>query len=334
MTSVIEPITGGDTDITSGDSNIDQVWNDTYFDTVTGFGSIESDNKQSSWPSQLRQRRLAKGLEWYVVVWFFVIHIGLLAAPFTFTWQALLLTLFLHWLTGGIGICLGYHRLLTHGSFQTVAPIRWGLAFLGGLSGEGSAVEWVANHRKHHAHSDDEGDPHSPHDGSWWSHVLWICWAMNAEEHKQRVERWAPDLARDRVLVWLDKMFLASNIFVGLSLSGVGYWMGGFPMAISFLVWGSFVRMAFVMHSTWFVNSASHMWGYRNYETSDKSRNNWWVALLTYGEGWHNNHHAYPRMAKHGHRWWEMDATFLMIRFLQAIGLAWNVVDYKQRHVK
>ena len=102
-------------------------------------------------------------------------------------------------------------------------------------------------------------------------------------------------------------------------------------MAWSFVVWGVFVRLVFVLHSTWLVNSASHMWGYRNYPTSDDSRNNWWVALLTYGEGWHNNHHAYPRMARHGHRWWEVDATFLTIRVLRALGLAWNVVDHQHR---
>ena len=99
----------------------------------------------------------------------------------------------------------------------------------------------------------------------------------------------------------------------------------------SFVVWGVFVRLVFVLHSTWFVNSASHMWGYRNYETTDDSRNNWWVALITYGEGWHNNHHAYPRMAPHGHKWWEIDVTFLTIRVMQAFGLAWDVVDYKRR---
>ncbi|MEZ6092226.1 MAG: acyl-CoA desaturase [Pirellulaceae bacterium] len=127
----------------------------------------------------------------------------------------------------------------------------------------------------------------------------------------------------------IDKLFLPLNFALGLALVNIGYAIGGTEIAISMVVWGMFLRLVFVLHSTWLVNSASHLWGYRNYETTDMSRNNWWVALVTYGEGWHNNHHAYPRMAKHGHKWWELDLTFLVIRTMRTIGLVWNVVDYR-----
>lgn len=279
-------------------------------------------------------RRLAAGVNWINTGWLVALYLGTLAAPWTFTWQGLVSVFLLHWITGGIGICLGYHRLLTHGSFQTYRPIRWLMAMVGGLAGEGSAIEWVANHRKHHALSDEDGDPHSPRDGAWWSHVLWIGYRMSAHEHKAHVKRWAPDLAKDRVMRLMGWLFLPSHFLLGVLLFGLGYWLNGTSMGWSLLVWGLCVRLVFVMHSTWFVNSVSHMWGYRNYETADDSRNSWWVALLTYGEGWHNNHHAYPRMANHGHKWWEYDVTFRTIRLMERLGLAWNVVDYKQKTVR
>jgi len=270
-------------------------------------------------------------INWPNVIWLTVVHFGCLTAPFFFSWEAVALTLVLHWFTGGIGICLGFHRHLTHTSFATYRPVRWLLAFIGGLAGEGAVTDWVANHRKHHAHSDEEGDPHSPHDGPWWSHVFWLSFWKGPKAHEEHIRHWVPDLVKDPVLRWIGYMFLPSHFVFGLLLMWAGYAYGGWFMATSFLVWGVFVRLVFVLHSTWFVNSASHMWGYKNYETTDDSRNNWWVALLTYGEGWHNNHHRYPRMAPHGHKWWELDVTFLTIRLMQLCGLAWDVVDYKTR---
>ena len=298
-------------------------------------GIVEAKKKNADQATRIhsdeRKRRVAAGVCWGIAGWLIFVHVGALAAPFTFTWQALVLTIALHWLTGGIGICLGYHRLLTHSSFCTYTPVRWILALLGGLAGEGSAIEWVANHRKHHAHSDSEGDPHTPLDGSWWSHVFWIAWTSPPTSHKKHIQRWAPDIANDRGMVYLNWLFIPLHFLSGGLLFAIGHWIGGMSLALSFLVWGMFLRLVFVMHSTWFVNSASHIWGYQNYATKDNSRNLWWVALLAYGEGWHNNHHAYPRMAKHGHRWWEIDTTFWVIRLMQRLGLAWNVVDYKQR---
>jgi stearoyl-CoA desaturase (delta-9 desaturase) len=280
------------------------------------------------------ERHLPTVPSWPNIIWLSIVHLGCLAAPFFFSWQGLVLALVLHWFTGGIGICLGFHRHLTHLSFTTYRPVRWLLAFIGGLAGEGSAIDWVANHRRHHAHSDQEGDPHSPHDGPWWSHAFWLAFWDGPKVHQERLRHWVPDLLKDPVLGWIGALFLPSHFAVAGLLTWAGYAYGGWPMAMSFLVWGVFMRLAFVLHSTWFVNSASHMWGYKNYETTDDSRNNWWVALITYGEGWHNNHHAYPRMAPHGHKWWEFDMTYATIRLMQLCGLAWNVVDYKNHAEK
>ena len=308
-------------------------WNfdDPSLNTDLEFTSIAKGKQATGEPAAERRQRVEHGLAWGNVIWLSLIHAATVAAIFTFTWEALVLTIFLHWLTGGIGICLGYHRLLTHGSFKTYRPVRLFFATLGGLAGEGSAVDWVANHRKHHACSDQEGDPHSPLDGAWWSHVFWIAWSDKGQVHTKHIQRWAPDLVKDPSMILLDRLFLPLHFGFGTILGLLGFWLGGWPMTASFVLWGLFARLAFVMHSTWLVNSASHIWGYRNYATADDSRNNWWVALLTYGEGWHNNHHAYPRMAKHGHQWWEIDTTFWVVRLLQSCGLAWKVVDYKQR---
>jgi fatty-acid desaturase len=276
----------------------------------------------------------AKGVDWPGVIWIAFVHLGCLAAPFFFTWKAVLLTLVLGYITGGWGVCLGYHRHLTHGSFLTYKPIRWLLAFLGGISGEGSAITWVANHRKHHAFSDKEGDPHSPRDGGLWAHRLWFMPNFGPAWHKELTEKYAPDLVKDPVMRVLHKTFLLWHFLVAGALWLFGYTFWDSYTAWSFVAWGMFVRMVYVFHVTWFVNSATHMWGYRNYETSDDSKNLWWVGLLAYGEGWHNNHHAFQRMAKHGHKWWEFDATYLMIRLMEKCGLAWNVVHTPPKHGK
>lgn len=281
-------------------------------------------------PITERERRIASGPNYPVIFWLALLHVGALAAPFFVTWQALTVAAALYWLTGSIGVCLGYHRLLTHGAFQTYKPIRWLIALIGGLSGEGCAIDWIANHRKHHAHSDHDGDPHSPKDGAWWAHVFWLGWAIHGKEYEPHTQRWAPDLAKDDGMRVLGYLFIPLQILSGITLLLAGYWLSGPSMAISFLVWGLFARLVFVLHATWLVNSAAHVWGYRNYTTTDDSRNNWMVALITFGEGWHNNHHAYPRMARQGHKWWELDPTFGVIRLMQWMGLAWDVVDYKR----
>jgi stearoyl-CoA desaturase (delta-9 desaturase) len=276
-----------------------------------------------------RERRRWDNLSWWAIGWLTLAHLVVLAAPFTFTWTALLVALGLHWLTGSLGICLGYHRLLTHTGMKTYNWVRYLFAGIGTLAGEGSPLDWVADHRKHHAHSDQEGDPHSPHEGGMWSHIFWLAYHTHNGDRQAYLQRWVPDLYKDRGMRLLDVLFLPLHILTGLALFGIGYWFGGAELGTSLVVWGMFVRLVTVLHATWMVNSASHMWGYRNYETTDDSRNNWLVAILAYGEGWHNNHHAYPRMAKHGHKWWEFDITWQAIRLLRATGLVWDVVDYR-----
>jgi len=286
------------------------------------------------WPSGRPNTARLNNVSWAATTWLVMIHLLAVTAPWTFTWSALVVVFVMHWVCGGIGICLGYHRLLTHAGFETHRWIKRAIATIGCLAGEGPPMMWVANHRLHHARSDQEGDPHSPNDGGWWSHVFWVTFNVGGKDSGAYFRKWAPDLYRDKYIRMLDYVFIPSNVVLSGIIMAIGYAIGGWPMAWSWLVWGVGVRMVFVLHSTWLVNSASHMWGYRNYETRDLSRNNWWVALLTYGEGWHNNHHAHPRMAKHGHKWWEFDMTFRTIRLMQLVGLAWDVVDYRSRSEK
>lgn len=290
-----------------------------------------SNNQGAAAPLIEVRRHAAEGsMNGASIIWLVLLHVGALAAPFTFTWQGLVLLIGLHWLAGSIGICLGYHRLFTHGSFKTYRPLRWFIAGVGTLAGQGAPIDWVANHRKHHAHSDKPDDPHSPRHGKWWSHMFWLSYGLKGEAQKQHIQRWAPDMQRDKGMQVLGFLFLPLNIALGLLLLGIGYAMGGTSMGVSLLVWGLFLRLVIGLHTTWLINSATHLWGYRNYETTDDSRNTWWAAMLTYGEGWHNNHHALPRIANYGHRWWEVDPTYFVIRLLQKVGLFWDVVEYKK----
>ena len=272
-----------------------------------------------------------RGIDWPVVVWIGLVHVLALVAPFYFSWQGMVACAMLILLTGSMGVCMGYHRCLTHGSFKTYRPIRWLLAFLGGMSGEGSALTWVANHRKHHHFSDKEGDPHSPRDGAWWSHMLWFMPNFGRRWHRELVEKYAPDIMKDKMMVVIHYLFLPSHIATGIVLFLIGYFatgigLGGWRAGLSMVFWGLGVRMVYVLHVTWMINSVTHMWGYRRYETTDDSRNLWWVGILAFGEGWHNNHHAYQRVASQGHRWWEIDTTYWLILAMEKLGLAWDVV--------
>ena len=297
--------------------------------TKSSENSVRTERKRKDPSPTTAERRRWANISLWAVGWLATAHVVVLAAPFTFTWTGLAVMLVLHWVTGSLGICLGYHRLLTHTGMATHNWVRYVFATIGTIAGEGSPLDWVADHRKHHAFSDQEGDPHTPNDGGIWSHVFWLAVHSHNGDRKAYLQRWVPDLYKERGMRILDLLFLPIHIAVGFTLFGIGYWIGGMELATSLLVWGMFVRLVGVLHATWLVNSASHIWGYRNYETTDDSRNNWFVAIVAYGEGWHNNHHAYPRMAKHGHKWWEFDITWQMIRLLRATGLVWDVVDYR-----
>jgi stearoyl-CoA desaturase (delta-9 desaturase) len=215
---------------------------------------------------------------------------------------------------------MGYHRLLTHRSFQTPRFVEYLLTALGSLANQGGPLQWVAVHRVHHQHSDAQGDPHSPRDGLWWAHLLWWMPHVPALDDPTSYESYVVDLARDPV----HRLFQRCHILGPLALAGLLYGLGEVwgGVGLSWLVWGIFVRTTLLYHATWLVNSASHLWGYRSYNTRDRSTNLWWVALLTLGEGWHNNHHAFPRSARHGLRWWELDLTYGFIRLLGLVGLA------------
>lgn len=264
-------------------------------------------------------------IDWKVVVGIGALHLGALLAPFTFTWSGLGVMVLLCWVTGGLGITLCYHRLLTHRSFKTYRWVEYLLTSLGCMAWQGGPAQWVGVHRIHHAHSDQEHDPHSPQHGFTWAHMLW-CMLKDGENGRPGISA-AKDLMRDPVQRWLNNYFVVPQFALVLLLAAAGYGLGGWSLALSWIVWGVCVRTVLVYHGTWFVNSASHTWGYRNFETTDQSTNLWWVALFSFGEGWHNNHHAQQRSAAHGMRWWELDPTYWTIKLLKTVGLAWDVVE-------
>lgn len=256
---------------------------------------------------------------WTNVLFFGAVHALALLAPWFFSWSALGMLLFLHWLFGSIGICLGYHRLLTHRSFQVPKGLEYGIAVLGALALQGGPIFWVAGHRMHHLHTEDiDKDPYSARRGFWWSHMLWLFYKRREFFNRESYRQFAPDLDRQPFYRWLDRNFLLLQLPLGLLL----YWVGGW----SFVVYGLFVRTVLLWHSTWLINSATHLFGYRSHVSEDNSRNLWWAAILTYGEGWHNNHHAYPNVAKAGWRWWEIDMTWWAILLLKQFGLARKIV--------
>ncbi|MBV9083124.1 MAG: fatty acid desaturase [Acidobacteriaceae bacterium] len=246
-----------------------------------------------------------------------LLHAGAVAALFCFSWVNLAVALFLYWLTIQLGISVGYHRLHTHRSFKIPLPLEYFLAVCGASTLEGGPIFWVATHRVHHQLSDKEGDPHSPRDGAWWAHVGWILFGEAKHNNTRLMSKYAPDLAKKRFYVWLNNYHWLPIVVLAAVLVAIG----GLPL----MLWGVCLRVVVGLHATWLVNSATHLWGRRRFATRDDSRNNWWVALLTFGEGWHNNHHAHPASARHGLAWYEFDPSWLLIRLLQVFGIAKSV---------
>jgi stearoyl-CoA desaturase (delta-9 desaturase) len=257
------------------------------------------------------------GINWVTTSIVVTFHIGALAALFFFSWQAVAATLFLWWVSGSLGIGMGFHRLLTHRGFQTPKAVEYFLTVCGTLTVQGGPINWVATHRIHHAYADADGDPHSPRDGKWWAHIGWIMFGTGQQFSAPTIARFAPDLTRDKFHVWLNNFYWLPIALLGVALFALGGW--------SLLLWGVFLRTVGGWHITWFVNSVTHVWGTRRFESRDDSTNNWWVALLSFGEGWHNNHHAHPVSARHGLRWFEIDMNWYGIRTLQMLGLAKNI---------
>jgi stearoyl-CoA desaturase (Delta-9 desaturase) len=236
----------------------------------------------------------------------------------------------------GLGITVGYHRMLTHRSFQTYKPVEYLFAFLGSMAVQGPVIAWVADHRKHHAHTDEEGDPHSPHvsrgdgilgalHGLWYAHMGWLFDSHGRAEGAQ----YARDLVEDRGMRLMSRQFL-SIVLIGLLIpAGLGYLLSGGTLkgAITGLVWGGLVRIFMLHHVTWSINSVCHFFGRRRFDVEDHSTNVFWLALPSFGESWHHNHHAFPRSAVHGLKWWEVDTSAMVIRAMKRLHLAWNVVE-------
>ena len=256
-------------------------------------------------------------LNWPTVLVLVVLHVGAIAAPFMFSWRNLAVMLFFLWFATGLGISMGYHRLHTHRSYQVPLALEYLFATCGALTFEGGPIFWVATHRIHHQKSDQPGDPHSPRDGGWWAHVGWILVGEAKHNNTRLMSKYAPDLAKHRFYVWLNDYHWLPNVALGVLLLAVG----GLPM----FLWGICLRVVIGLHATWLVNSATHMWGSRRFATRDDSRNTWWVALITFGEGWHNNHHAHPTSARHGLAWYEFDLSWIQIQILKFFGIAKGV---------
>jgi stearoyl-CoA desaturase (delta-9 desaturase) len=234
----------------------------------------------------------------------------------------------------GLGVTVGFHRLLTHNAFGTRRWMRYALAIAGSMAAQGPVLHWVADHRKHHAHTDEEGDPHSPHvdhGGGWQgalrglyhAHVGWL-WR---EQGRAARRKYAPDLVEDAVMVRISKLFEVW-VLVSLLIPFAAGWVltGEVRGAFTALLWGGLVRIFLLHHVTWSINSICHFFGRRRFATEDHSTNVFWLAPFSFGESWHHNHHAFPRAAVQGFRWWELDTSGLLIRGLEKLGLAWNVV--------
>ena len=262
--------------------------------------------------------------------------------PWFFSWQGVVLAIAGTYVFGVGGINLCYHRLLSHRSFCTPLWFEHFLAVLAVCCLEDTPARWVAIHRQHHHRTDEQPDPHSPLVGLFWSYMGWL-FLENTETNRLSIyDRYARDIIRDRFYVRLERLyvwiFLFSWIvffaagFVAALLSGDDVY-SALQFGASIWLWGVIVRTLAVWHITWCGNSFPHLWGYRNYETGENSHNNIWVAIITSGEGWHNNHHADPRSANNGHHWWEFDLTYRFLRLLVLVGLAWNVVEPSRRIV-
>ena len=264
-----------------------------------------------------RDKTFRQPIVWLTTSFMIAFHVGAVVALFFFSWKAFLLAMLLWWVAGGLGIGMGYHRLLTHRGYKTPKWIEYCLTVCGTLALEGGPIFWVATHRMHHQNTDREGDPHSPHDGALWSHMGWILTGQTMHSGAHELLRYVPELRKDKFHAWISRWHWIPLTALGAVVLAFGGWRC--------LLWGIFFRTVIGLHSTWLVNSATHMWGRRRFATPDNSRNSLWVALLTFGEGWHNNHHAHPQSARHGMKWYEIDPNWYGIAILRMLGLARNV---------
>ena len=250
-------------------------------------------------------------LAWDTILYMATIHLIACLAffPSNFSWSALGVAFFLYCITEW-GVTIGFHRYASHRSFETNKFVEYFFIFLGTLACEGGPIEWVGLHRIHHKYSDTHQDPHDSSRGFLWSHLGWMVYQCPANKD---IPRYTRDIEQDRFYHFCQNFMIPIQVVLGLGL----YFLGGW----SWVIWGIFVRLVVVFHCTWLVNSATHKFGYQSHESNDDSKNCWWVALLTFGEGWHNNHHAYQYSARHGLEWWEIDITWMIIKTLELLGL-------------
>ena len=263
-----------------------------------------------------RDKTFREPINWTTSFFMFAFHVGAVVALFMFTWKALAISILLWWITGSLGIGMGYHRLLTHRGYKTPKWLEYFLTICATMALQGGPVAWVGTHRVHHQNTDKEGDPHSPHDGGFWAHMGWILTGKAIHDCTAELLPFVPDLRRDKFHMWMSKYHWVPLVGLGLLL---------LPLGWSCFMWGIFLRTTLGLHATWLVNSATHMWGSQRFITGDSSTNSFWVAILTFGEGWHNNHHAAPQSSRHGLAWYEIDMNWYGIWALRAVGLAWDV---------
>jgi stearoyl-CoA desaturase (delta-9 desaturase) len=276
---------------------------------------------------------------WEYVIPVIAMHLLIPVAflSYFFSWWGVLFLPIGNYLFTSLGIGAGYHRLLTHQGFECPKWFEYTLALLGVCSFQDSPARWVLVHRVHHQYSDQQPDPHTPRVSAFWAHVGWLFVDNRELSTAAAYDRYARDVIRDPLYLWLQKglnwvwvyaahavLIFALGLILGLIFTGT--WSGMLRTGAQFFMWGVVMRTIYTWHVTWGINSAAHIWGYRSYETREDSTNNWLFALLTNGEGWHNNHHADPRSAQHGHRWWEFDVTYRSLRLFEKIGLVTNIV--------
>ncbi|WP_441244023.1 acyl-CoA desaturase [Tardiphaga sp. 768_D3_N2_1] len=288
---------------------------------------------------------LPEGVQPYRIDWLNTLTIGTFHAlallalmPMFFNWTAVIVAVIAARLFGLIGINIGYHRLLTHRGFKCPKWLEHAFVVVAICCAEDTPARWVAIHRRHHEKSDEQPDPHSPLASFFWGHMGWLL-VKNPDLSRLGIyERYAKDVLRDPFYVALERnlwqlkiLLIQINVFFFAGLAGKLLWGGSWAEAVQFalsiVVWAVFMRTVLVWHQTWAVNSVTHIWGYRNYATDEDSRNNLFIGYLAHGEGWHNNHHADQRSARHGHRWWEFDTTYLTIRLLEKLSLVSDVVE-------
>ena len=258
-------------------------------------------------------------LDWTNITWMITIHILSIVSLWHTTTGSLICCFILFFVTGCLGITFCFHRLLSHKSFKAHPIIEGITAFCGTLAMQGTVQEWVFHHRHHHRSSDTRLDPHNAKRGFWYSHIGWILYKNPIFTNNQRMNKTTKDIMLNKWLRFLSKK--STMILSQCLLAMILYALGGWAWVGS----GIFLRLVLVYHTTWLVNSATHKWGYRNFSSGDLAVNTWWVALLTWGEGWHNNHHRHPHICTTRYRWWELDITYFIVKFFEFFGLVHHV---------